>query len=321
MATSEDRTVAVILNRLITLNIASEKGFNVAAENVKNRGLQVMFKTYAQERARFTAELREIVTALGVEPASGGGPLAAAHRGWINIKAAMTIGQPATENVVLGEVVRGERVAVRRYEDALAVRHENMPTEILSRQSKRVSEVSERVQDLAGRDGRRLVVRLFDTETDADAAEQALSDAGLAPLEVERAPLGQVLSIYEGQPVIDTTTETALAGAVAGALIGVLLGLVAAISTLVAPGSPLFNLVPGQLLPLTIVLGAVVGALFGALIGAIIGLGISQEDAFRYADSVQHGSVLLLVRVDTALATEAADIMKQVNARRWRLAT
>ena len=321
MATHEEKEAASVLNRLVTLNIASEKGFNVAAENVKNRGLQVMFKSYAQERARFVEELRAIVNARDVEPSEGGGLLAAAHRGWINIKAAMTIGQPATEDVVLGEVVRGERVAVRRYEDALKQPDQQMPVDVLAPQFERVSEVSMRVQELAGRDGRRLVVRLFDSEADTAAAEEALAAAGFEASEIERVPLGQVLSVYEGQPVIDTTAETGFAGALVGASIGIILGVVAAVSALVAPGGPLFGMDVGQLFLLTVVLGAIAGALFGALIGAIIGLGISQEDAYRYADSMQHGSLLLLLRVDTSRAGEAAEIMKRVNARRWRLAT
>ena len=148
MATSDDRRSAQLLNRLIALNIASEKGFNVAAENVKNRGLQVMFKTYAQERAQFSRTLRAIVEAMDVEPVQGSGLLAAVHRGWINIKAAMTIGQPATEKVVLAEVVRGERVAVRRYEDATQQPMDAEMRETVARQHERVHEVCERTQEL-----------------------------------------------------------------------------------------------------------------------------------------------------------------------------
>jgi uncharacterized membrane protein len=70
----------------------------------------------------------------------------------------------------------------------------------------------------------------------------------------------------------------------------------------------------------TMLLGAAAGVFFGALIGAIIGLGVSQDDAYRYAESVRHGSVLLLLRVDTARAGEATDIMKRINAARFGMA-
>lgn len=321
MATSEERQVVPILNRLVRLCIASEKGFNVSAENVKNRGLQVMFKTYAQERAQFARTLRDMVVDLGGEAAEGGGLLAAAHRGWINIKAAMTIGQPATENVVLGEAVRGESVAVRRYKEAL---QEPLPEQIksvLGEQYERVVEVSERVQELQGRQGTRLVVRLFDSDNDAALAEEQLEAAAFEATQMKRVPLDQVLNLYEGEQVSDTTMETSLAGALVGAGVGILLGLIAGVSAMVVPGGSMFALSVGETFLWTILLGAVAGLFFGALIGAIIGLGVSQEDKHRYANSVRHGSLLLLVRVDTARANEAAEIMKRVNARRWRLAT
>jgi len=321
MATSEQGQVIRTLNRLIALCIASEKGFNVAAENVKNRGLQVMFKTYAKERAQFADTLHKIVSEYGADPAQGSGPLAAAHRGWINIKAAMTIGQPATEKVVLAEVVRGERVAVRGYEDALKKLLAPEIESVVAEQKQRISQVSSRVQELEGRDGTRLVVRLFDSEGDAADAEEQLKAAGFDAANIERVPLSQVLNLYEGQHVMDTTAESGLAGAVAGALLGVVLGIVAGFSGLVAPGTSLFSMGVAETFMWTILLGAVAGLFFGALIGAIIGLGVSQEDEYRYASSVRHGSLLLLLRVDTKRATEAADIMKRVNARRWRLAT
>lgn len=321
MATTDAKQVVRTLNRLVAIIIASEKGFNVAAENVKNRGLQVMFKAYAQERAQFAKALRVFVRDLGGEPPEGSGPLAATHRGWINIKAAMTIGQPATERVVLAEVVRGESVAVSRYEDAL---QQSLPAEIrevVAQQHERVREVCERAQELQGRDGVRLCVRLFDSEADAEAAEAELRSAGFEPSSIERVPLSQVLNLYEGQHVMDTTAESGLAGALAGAALGVLLGVIAGISGVIAPGNPLFDMSVVELFTMTIILGAVVGLFFGALIGAIIGLGVSQEDAYRYASSVRHGSLLLLLRTDIARAAEATDIMKRVNARRWRLAT
>ena len=321
MASSESRQVISTLNRLVRLCIASEKGFNVAAENVKNRGLQVMFKTYAQERAQFAYALRKVVRDLGGEPAEGGGLLAAAHRGWINIKAAMTIGQAATEKVVLEEVVRGETVAERRYTDA---QQQTLPPEIkaiVEQQHHRVEEVSELAQELQGQAGTRLVVRLFDSVNDAAEAEEHLKAAGFDSDRIERVPLSQVLNLYYGQHIADSTAESGLAGALIGAGLGILLGLVAGISAMVAPAGALFSMTVAETFVWTILLGSVAGLFFGALIGAIIGLGVSQEDEYRYTDSVKHGSLLLLLRTDTQRATEASDIMKSVNARRWSLAT
>ncbi len=318
---SDNKQAVATLNRLVKLGIASEKGFNVAAENVKNRGLKVMFKTYAQERAKFVAELRSAVREMNGDPAEGGGPLAAIHRGWINIKAAMTIGQPATENVVLGEVVRGETVALRTYQDML---ERPLPASLrwkVERQMERVAEVHQHALDLEGKAGNKLVLRLFDSEEDLNQAIDVLENAGFDPQRMEKVPLADVMEVYEGQYTGNTTVESALAGAVVGTGVGVLLGLIAGISTFIAPGDALFGLGLLETFLWTILLGAGAGLFFGALIGAIIGLGVSQEDEYQYAESVQHGSMLLMVRTDRARANEAADLMKRINARRWRLAT
>ena len=321
MATAEKRETVNTLNRLIRLCNASEKGFGVAAENVKNRGLKVMFKTYAHERAKWAESWREDVEELGGEPAEGGGILAAAHRGWINIKSAMTIGQFSTEKVVLGEVVRGEHVAERRFEDAL---QQSLPDDVRSgvqERYERVCEVSDRVQELAGREGRRLVVRLFDTEEDVAEAETELADAGFDPDSIERVPFSEVLAVYEGRGGSGATAESALAGALIGAGLGVLLGLIAGASTMIAPGEPLFSMGLGELFLWTTLGGTVAGLIFGALIGAIIGQGVSQEDEYRYAESVDRGSIVLCVRTDVSRAAQASDLMREVNARRWRVAT
>jgi uncharacterized protein (TIGR02284 family) len=318
---SDNKQAVATLNRLVKLGIASEKGFNVAAENVKNRGLKVMFKTYAQERAKFVAELRSAVKAMDGEPAEGGGTLAAIHRGWINIKAAMTIGQPATENVVLGEVLRGETVALRTYRDML---ERPLPANLrtmVERQMERVEGVHQRALDLDGKAGSQLVLRLFDSEDDLNQAVDVLADAGFDPQRMEKVPLTEVMEVYEGKHIANTTVESALAGAVVGAGLGVLLGLISGVSAVLAPGGSLFGLGLLETFLWTILLGAGVGLFFGALIGSIIGLGVSQEDEYQYASSVQHGSMLLMVRTDRARANEAADLMKRVNARRWRLAT
>jgi uncharacterized protein (TIGR02284 family) len=278
-----------------------------------------MFKTYAQERAQFADTLAKVVGD-GSDDVEGGGLLAAAHRGWINIKAAMTIGQPSTERVVLSEVVRGEQVALRRYEDVLG---QELPAEIravVEEQKERIAEVHDRAEELQGREGTRLVVRLFDMEEDVAKAEEELKGAGFDPARMERVPLNQVLSLYQGKEIRDSTAESALAGGLVGAALGILLGIVAAVSAIVAPGSALFDMGTGETFLWTMLLGAAAGVFFGALIGAIIGLGVSQDDAYRYAESVRHGSVLLLLRVDTARAGEATDIMKRINAARFGMA-
>jgi uncharacterized protein (TIGR02284 family) len=283
---------------------------------VKNRGLKLILKSFAQERAEFAADLRDLVQAEGGEAAEGGGWLAAAHRGWINIKAAMTIGQPATEAVVLAEVSRGERTARQRYRQVLESALPAQIEEVVRRQYEQLQVAAERIRELRGQEGARTVVRLFDSDEDARAAVAALVEAGFSEESVEQAQMDEVVVAYRAQEEGHTMAESTFAGAILGAVLGVILGVVALISAGLAPDALLFG---GSLLQtqiLTFLAALVVGILFGGLIGAIIGLGIVQDDAYRYTEGLKRGSLLLLVRADAERAARASDIMHAVSTRR-----
>lgn len=309
---------AQVLNRLLRIANASERGFNVVSENVKNRGLSAIFKGYAQQRGQFARQLGAMVRELGGRPAEGSGLLAALHRGWINIKAAMTIGQPNTERVVLDEVSRGEQAARDAYERALQQALPQELREVVEQQKREIEAVGERIQELQGKDGQRLVVRLFDSAADAQLAEAELAQAGFPADQISRVPLAEAVMVYEGQADDRTAIESAAAGGALGSLAGLLIGLIAAISALFAPLGPLADMGPLLSTLTTVLVGLLAGFLIGALFGAIIGVGVSQEDEFRYASSLVLGNLLLLVKADEARAEEATRIMKGVNARRWR---
>ncbi|MDT8306459.1 MAG: PA2169 family four-helix-bundle protein [Anaerolineae bacterium] len=318
MATNSE--TVVVLNRLVRICNASERGFNLAAENVKNRGLSVIFKGYAQQRGQFAAQLRELIEEAGGLPAEGSGALAVLHRGWINIKAAMTIGQPQTERVVLAEVSRGEGAARETYRNAL---REPLPEElrrVVEAQYAAVEAVGDRVQKLCGEEGQRLVVRLFDSSADAAVAEDELALAGFPVEDVDRVQLNEAVLVYQGQGQDRTVFESAAAGATLGGLLGSFIGLVAGISALMGPVGPLADMTPLPAMVVTIIAGFAAGLFFGALFGAVIGVGVVQEDEFRYASSMKQGNLLLLVDADDARADEATNIMKGVNARRWQVA-
>jgi uncharacterized protein (TIGR02284 family) len=315
-----NQQMIAVLNRLVRICNASESGFNLAAESVKNRGLLVIFRGYAQERGRFGDELGALVRERGGEPAEGSGALAALHRGWITIKAAMTIGQLQTEKVILDEVSRGERAARDAYANAL---RQTLPGDIRSiveAQQAAIEAVGERVEQMRGVDGRRLVVRLFNSADEADMAEDELVQAGFARDVMERVPLSEAVRNYRSQTEDRTTLESAAAGATLGGVLGVLIGFIAGISALVAPVGPLADMTPFQSTAVTVLLGLAIGLFFGALFGTVIGTGIVQEDEFRYADTLKQGSLLLSVHAGAAQADEAATITKGVNARRWRAA-
>jgi uncharacterized protein (TIGR02284 family) len=319
MTVSNGRSV-VVLNDLSRLCKDSERGFRVAAESVDNRGLKMLFKTYAQQRAQFAAELAQEVERLGGQPrferGRGGSFLAVLHRGWIDIRAAMTIGQQNTENFVLSEALRGENAAVQQYEKSLKNDLPAVITTVVERQYARVKEVRDQVMRMGERARTRLVVRLFDSAEDMERAQAALQTAGFNQEGMKTVAMDEVISVYQDDQTGSATMESGVTGAFMGSIIGGLIGLIAGVSILLTPGNSATMMEGlGTFASLAIV-GALAGALFGALIGSLIGRGMKEEDEFLYDDSVRYGRVLLMVQSENKRAAEAAHIMHQVNASR-----
>ena len=144
MASNEE--VISTLNGLIETCRDGQNGYQTAADGVRNSELKSLFYAYGQERAGFVGELQDEVRRLGGDPENTGSVAATLHRGWINIKSAVT---GEDEAAVLAECERGEDSAVSNYKDALA--DANLPTDvraIIERQYAQVQEAHDRVRNL-----------------------------------------------------------------------------------------------------------------------------------------------------------------------------
>ena len=133
------------LNNLIETCKDGQNGFQEAAEGVQNSSLKTVFYELSRQRAQFVGELQSLVRELGGEPQNSGSIAASLHRGWINIKSAVT---GRDDTAVLSECERGEDSAVRNYRDALK---QNLPSNVLSvvqRQAQAVQEAHDRVKVL-----------------------------------------------------------------------------------------------------------------------------------------------------------------------------
>ena len=104
------------LNHLITIAVDGQHGYSLAAEHATNPLLKALFLKHAAERAGFATELKTLVREAGENPDKEGGPVAALHRAWIDIKTAVTSND---NKAVLNECITGDRAAVAAYESEL----------------------------------------------------------------------------------------------------------------------------------------------------------------------------------------------------------
>lgn len=104
------------LNGLIETCKDGQDGFKAAAEGIERSDLKSLFFEFSQQRSQFAGELQSLVQSLGGDPEKSGSIAASLHRGWINIKSAVT-GQD--EGAILNECERGEDSAKNAYKSAL----------------------------------------------------------------------------------------------------------------------------------------------------------------------------------------------------------
>lgn len=111
------------LQHLTELLKDGQEGYKLSSENVKNLALKNLFSQYAEQRARFLNDLRAEVARLGGDPDEGGTALGKAHRGWINVRTAIT---KKDDQAIVNEVLNGEKVALKDYQE---VAQKDLPSE------------------------------------------------------------------------------------------------------------------------------------------------------------------------------------------------
>lgn len=112
----------------------------------------------------------------------------------------------------------------------------------------------------------------------------------------------------ESHTIKQDVKDGAMTGGAVGAVVGGLAGLIAGVSTLVLPGIGTV-LVAGPLAAALSATGAATGAVAGGLIGALVDAGISENQAKRYEEAIQHGQVLVAVTTDDEHSRQAVNIL------------
>jgi uncharacterized protein (TIGR02284 family) len=306
MNLSNARNALVYLYKIVE---AGEKGYAVVASNARNRALKILFQSYAQQRRKFKEEIFDEIQQLGGQTRPKSSILGMIHRGRIDIFAHFTIGDENVEKVLLKEVLLGERVAIRAYERTLK---QDLPPEahaLVDRQFREVRDVVDQIQRLRGQNGKRLVLRLYDTRKDAEQAFQSLKNAGISQEAIKIEDYSPpVLEPSNSPPT--TLFETMLSGAVGGQIWGVVTAVLVAVAII---GLAAVN--HEQVKPIVVVLAMLAliaqGALVGGVIGLFIGWGVTSQDKFAI-ETIKQDEVLMQASIDQSLASKAWQIMNQV---------
>jgi uncharacterized protein (TIGR02284 family) len=118
-----DDTISV-LNELIETSRDGQNGFQKAADDSRAAELRSFFSQGAQRCAEAVRELQGLVRQLGGDPDATGSVTGALHRGWMNVKEAVT---SRDDKAILEEVERGEDYAKTAYRKALDA---NLPANV-----------------------------------------------------------------------------------------------------------------------------------------------------------------------------------------------
>ena len=136
-----------LLNELIETLKDGQEGFRSAAADVESSDLKTLFSQYSLQRSKFAGELQTLTRSLGAEdPEKEGSVAGALHRGWINLKAALT---SKDEHAILAECERGEDSAVAEYQKTLEAEKWSANIEtVLRAQLAKVRAAHDRIRDL-----------------------------------------------------------------------------------------------------------------------------------------------------------------------------
>ena len=143
-----DKAVSV-LNNLIETCKDGEKGFREAAEGLTNPTVKAKFLEYSRQRAQMARELQDEVRKLGGDPEKSGSVAGTVHRGWLNIRGAVS---GKDDHAIAAEAERGEDVAKTAFEDALTESLPSTAQALVQQQSIKVRQAHDDVRNIRDRE-------------------------------------------------------------------------------------------------------------------------------------------------------------------------
>lgn len=139
-----DKVISV-LNTLIETCKDGEYGFSTAAEGLSDTQTRALFAQFSQQRGEMARALQAEVRRLGGDPEKAGSVSGSAHRGWINIKSAIT---GKDDGAIIAEAERGEDSAKKAFEEALQQPVPMQTRALITEFSAKVHTVHDRVRSL-----------------------------------------------------------------------------------------------------------------------------------------------------------------------------
>ena len=135
-----------VLNNLIETLKDGQEGFKQAAEGVSDPKLKSLFRDYSDQRSRFATALQSEARRHGeTDPETSSSATGALHRGWINLKSAIT---GADEHAILAECERGEDSAVEEYKKAMDDGLTPSTQDVVSRQFAEIKAAHDQIKSL-----------------------------------------------------------------------------------------------------------------------------------------------------------------------------
>lgn len=302
------------LNRLIHLNEESQRGFEIAAQQVRNRGLQIMLKIYAQQRRQFAEELRQQFAHEGhVERASRIQSIfASLHRGWIDVRTAIVIRYDSMERMVVNEARRIEkRIVLKEYQRALKEEYPDTVGAVLEEQYKQVQSVHKQLEQISGRSEHGLLLQLFDSEAQALEAVKELHHYGLPRDQIEVKAAREVMESYASDSRQSRIKEGAIVALFIGAVIGFVIGVLTGLGVQLGSDASLTSTFVFWLG----VIGSAFGVLFGGLFGLIASYTTTGEDNHIHQNALEADGVLVLTTVDNERTHTVRTLLQKL---RWQ---
>ena len=117
----------------------------MAAEKAKESSLKSLFEKYTSQRAEYARELQSLVSQFGGDPATSGHVSGTLHRGWLNLKEALSRNE---DQAIINECEAGEDAAIKNYREALSAQLPPDVATVVQRQYAGVQAAHSVIRDL-----------------------------------------------------------------------------------------------------------------------------------------------------------------------------